>query len=62
MMARAPGAGNLALPVALSTVLRRRDDDGMTQSRGIMVRAPLPLPVPRLTIDMLDDFPDDGTR
>jgi Uma2 family endonuclease len=22
----------------------------------------MPLPVPRLTIDMLDDFPDDGTR
>src|SRR5918992_3207946 len=22
----------------------------------------MPLPIPRLTIDMLDDFPDDGTR
>jgi hypothetical protein len=22
----------------------------------------MPHPVPRLTIDMLDDFPDDGTR
>jgi Uma2 family endonuclease len=22
----------------------------------------MPLPVPRLTVDMLDDFPDDGTR
>ena len=22
----------------------------------------MPLPMPRLTIDMLDDFPEDGTR
>jgi hypothetical protein len=30
-------------------------------SSGIQTRV-MPLPVPRLTVDMLDDFPDDGTR